>query len=90
LDRSILGLYSKVTLINPSIDRYNRTLATVTNSNGVNVNVKMISDGMAVWYKWQTGCSSYEQYELAAKSKNLGVWSDPNFVLPSDYKYPTA
>ncbi len=85
-----MSINSKVTLNDLSIDRYNRTLATVINSNGVNANVKMISDGMAVFYKWQDGCSPYEKYELAAKATKTGVWSDPNFVLPSKFKHSTA
>ena len=46
----------------------------------------MVKEGYAVAYRKQSGCGAYITLENTAKAQKLGVWSDPNFVLPGDYK----
>ena len=48
-----------------------------------------MKNGLAMWYKWQKGCESYEAYQTTAKTNNIGFWADynkGNFILPDEYK----
>jgi len=56
-----------------------------------NVNLEMLKSGMACVFKSKyTSFGKLEQKflkaESKAKSKKLGIWSDPNFILPQEYK----
>jgi len=81
---------SKITLKNPSLDIYGRTLAYVFGTNKVeSLNERMIKEGLGMWYKWQAGCESYQAMEANAKNANLGFWPDylkGTFLLPNEYK----
>ena len=53
----------------------------------------MIKEGLAMWYKWQAGCESFEKLETNAKNANLGFWPDYKkgiFLLPNEYKKQQA
>ena len=65
---------------------YNRTLAEVVNSNGTNVNLKMMEDGMVMFYPYQKGCSEYRSMEAEANKTKKGIWVDKNFEKPWDYR----
>ncbi len=41
---------------------------------------------MVVWYKFQKGCDDYKEIEKKAKKSKLGIWSDPSFEMPWDYR----
>lgn len=84
--RELLPLHSQVKLAGSTTDLYNRTLAEVINSKGVNTNLKMMEIGMVVFYPYQKGCKNYKQMEKKAKKSKKGVWSDKNFVKPWDYR----
>ena len=77
------------TIRNPSKDIYNRTLGYVYNLKNLLVNEIMVQDGYAVAFKYQAGCELYVNLENAARSQKLGVWNDPNFILPINFKHPT-
>ncbi len=85
-NRELLPLYSKVKLIGSKIDMYNRTLAEVINFNGTNVNLKMMEEGMVVFYPYQTGCHEYRKMEKLANESKSGVWKDKTFEKPWDYR----
>jgi hypothetical protein len=46
----------------------------------------MAEIGMGVYYPFQSGCLEYRTISNLAKSKKVGVWSDPKFELPWDYR----
>lgn len=75
----------------PKIDRWGRKVCKV-NVNGVDIGLEQIKDGMAWWFrkyaKEQTpeDQSVYENAELMAKLKRLGLWGDTNPVPPWDWR----
>ena len=81
---------SKITITNPSLDMYGRTLAYVYGANKAeSLSERMIKEGLAIWYKWQAGCEAFESMEIAARNNNLGFWPDYKsgiFLLPNEYK----
>jgi endonuclease YncB( thermonuclease family) len=58
----------------------------VVNSEGVNVNLKMMETGMAAFYPYQKGCNEFRSLERQAKNFATGIWSDSNFELPWEYR----
>jgi endonuclease YncB( thermonuclease family) len=84
--RKLIPLNSKVTLKGQKKDKYRRTLALVVNSEGVNVNLKMIEIGMAALYPYQSGCNDFKSMERQAKNSATGIWSDSSFELPWEYR----
>lgn len=83
---ALLPIDSTLTLRNSSIDMYGRTLAAVISKDNINVNEKLVEEGLLVWYYKQRGCNSYEAIQNVAKAAKLGVWSDPTFVMPWIYR----
>jgi hypothetical protein len=82
----LLPIGSKVTLQGSNRDLYGRTVAEVINQKNVNINRKMVEVGLAIYYPFQKGCNDYKDLEKQAKSTKSGVWSDPNFEMPWDYR----
>jgi len=71
-------------------DRYGRTVAELFLGNQ-SVGMTMVKDGMAVVYpQYLNGCpankAQYLQAEATAKQARRGVWSDPKFVMPWDFR----
>ncbi|EJW03179.1 hypothetical protein EDEG_02432 [Edhazardia aedis USNM 41457] len=77
------------------IDRYNRIVATVfvknKNRKKINVSIEMVKAGLACVF--EGGCAVYGNYEKElrktqeiAKAQKIEIWSDPDFILPMDYK----
>lgn len=65
-------------------DRYQRTLAHLFTTGGVNLQALLLSQGMAVAIAHPpnlafTGC--YSELELAARCSGKGIWSDPGQLL---------
>ena len=57
----------------------------------MNVNKKMIEEGMAVLYfQSQPACRDYHRIEKQAKRDNVGVWSDPDFIPPYFWRKTTT
>ena len=81
-----MPINSKVTLKGRKLDQYKRTLAEVINKDGINTNLKMMEDGYAALYPYQSGCKNYKSIEKKAKSNRKGIWSDNDFVLPWVYR----
>ncbi len=63
-------------------DKYKRDVA-VCESNGINLNRKMVEDGWAVAYKRYT--DEYDAAEKRAKKKHLGIWQG-KFMKPELYR----
>jgi len=72
------------------LDIYGITLANVFGTNKVeSINVRMIKEGLGMWFKWQAGCESYQVKETNAKNANFEFWPDyfkGTFLLPNEYK----
>lgn len=93
LTKLILNKKVKIKVLN--IDRYNRIIGMVYLKKNIfkyfNVNIEMIRKGMACVYL--SSITSFggikEEFlkeEKKAKTKKIGIWSDPNFILPQLYK----
>lgn len=72
-------------------DRYGRLVAEVYTLDGNFINLQMIESGHAVVYdQYLDSCGDNASIllaaELQAQSSELGVWSDPAFVMPWDYR----
>ena len=63
-------------------DRYHRTLATVYNSQGQNVNLIMVQQGMAWAYRQYLHDVAYLQAEQTAREHRRGLWRDRSPVEP--------
>ena len=88
--RELLPLKSRITFKSNKLDQYNRVLAEVYDSKGVNINKKRIEEGMAVLYMQnQPECVDLLKAERAAKLNKVGVWSDSNFIPPYIYRKTT-
>ena len=81
---------SQVNLNIIEFDQYGRVLAELITPNGENVGKKMLGEGLLVRYPYQRNCQSYDSVESSAKAKKLGVWSDPRFVLPYEWRRTTV
>ncbi|MGP1385156.1 MAG: thermonuclease family protein [Thainema sp.] len=71
-------------------DRYGREVAELYLGNQ-SVNLQLVQDGMAVVYhQYLDGCSDtqdlYLQAEQQARSQRRGFWSQPDPVMPWDWR----
>lgn len=75
----------------PKVDRWGRQICKVT-VNAVDIGLEQIKDGMAWWYKKYAkeqatdDRSVYENAELMAQLRRLGLWGDTNPVPPWDFR----
>ncbi len=72
-------------------DRYGRTVGELFLGSNQSVGMEMVKDGMAVVYpQYINGCAAnkaqYLQAEAEAKQSRRGVWSDPKFAMPWDFR----
>lgn len=78
-----------VNLKNYSQDHYGRNLAEIF-LNGVNVNLKMVKEGMAEVYRGKVdkdfNIEPYLKAEENAKKLKIGIWSLKNYQSPSDWR----
>jgi endonuclease YncB( thermonuclease family) len=73
---------SEVTCVKRDVDRYGRIVA-VCSANGVDLNARMVSLGMAVAYRKYS--KDYVGHEASAKAARMGLWSGM-FVMPWDWR----
>ena len=71
-----------VTLDIQGYDRYQRTLATVYDKQGQNINLIMVQQGMAWAYRQYLQDVAYLQAEQTAREHRRGLWSNPSPVEP--------
>ena len=92
--RSLLDKANRKVIVNKiETDRYGRTVAEIfTRVNGVDtfINQSMVEAGFAYHYaRYSDNCpnkNAIENAESIAKSKRVGVWSNPSLERPWDYR----
>lgn len=92
--RSLLDKANRKVLVTKiETDRYGRTVGEIfTRVNGVDsfINEEMVKAGFAYHYSRYSGnCPNkiaIENAESIAKSKRIGVWSNPSLEKPWDYR----
>jgi endonuclease YncB( thermonuclease family) len=72
----------EVTCVKRDVDRYGRIVA-VCSANGINLNARMVSLGMAVAYRKYS--KDYVGQEASANAARRGMWSG-EFVMPWDWR----
>jgi len=87
LSRKVFG--EQVDIITRSKDRYGRTVATVMNGNR-NINLEMVQDGMAWWYRQYSRDANFGFAEAQARKLSKGLWIDQFAQPPWDYRHPSS
>ena len=70
------------------IDKYKRLVAEIYTKTGLNVNLEMVRNGLALPYyisKKHKNKEKYLDYAKLAEQSKLNTWSDPEFVEPWKY-----
>jgi micrococcal nuclease len=81
-----------VTVESEKTDKYGRTVGKLT-LNGQDVNLAMIADGLAWWYRKyaseqpQVDRMLYEAAEARAKAERRGLWRDPDPMPPWEWRH---
>ncbi len=79
----------KVKLNITTTDRYGRSVAELWTGGGL-IQSRMVAEGMAFAYdQYKKDCPHWDAVESAeqyAIDRNLGVWKNPNFQRPWDYR----
>ncbi|MCD8488081.1 MAG: thermonuclease family protein [Desertifilum sp.] len=80
----------RVVLTITDSDRYGRKIGEVRLRNGTFIQEVLVSEGLALVYRpYLKNCPSaalIEAAEATAKSQKKGVWQDPKFVVPWEYR----
>lgn len=63
-------------------DRYGRAVARCINSDGVDIGREMVLRGLAVVAVHE----DYRSDEILAQREARGVWADPTFIKPSEWR----
>jgi micrococcal nuclease len=92
--KQLLPVGQAITLRAIETDKYKRLVAEVFVENR-NVNLNMVQEGQAVVYRqYLKGCreskDSLLQGENYAKQQRLAFWSQPNPVMPWNFRHKTA
>ncbi|MFY7953916.1 MAG: thermonuclease family protein [Armatimonadaceae bacterium] len=76
----------QVTVTTKERDRYGRTVGSVT-VGGVDVNLAMVSAGMAWWYRqYAPGNAALERAESSARAARRGLWASSSPVPPWEFR----
>jgi micrococcal nuclease len=91
--RELLPRGTEVQLRTVDVDRYGRTVAEIYR-NGQSINLQLVREGRAVVYdQYLDGCAAtqdqYLQAESQAQQQRLGFWSQPNPIMPWDWRRGT-
>ncbi|WP_234111447.1 MULTISPECIES: thermonuclease family protein [Chryseobacterium] len=73
---------------NGNFDSRGRIIAEIFLEDGTNVNKEMLKSGLAWHFKKYSSDAEYARLEELAKSKKLGLWSDPNSISPWSFRKP--
>lgn len=82
-------LSNKIKLQTKSIDRYGRTVAIVTQSNGVSLQESLLLAGLA-WvderFCRKARCNEWRAIQAIAKNSKRGLWNEHNPVSPWEWR----
>ena len=80
----------RVTIIGDTFDQYNRRLAEIYTKDGLNINLELIRNGLALPYylgrNRECDQVKYLNFEKLAKKEKLNIWSDQEFLEPWKYR----
>jgi micrococcal nuclease len=80
-----------VTIIERDKDRYGRTVADVTLSDGRSLNREMVRNGLAWWYrKHAANDHALTRLEAEARQAKRGLWSQADPKPPWEWRKPVA
>ncbi|MCK9230734.1 MAG: thermonuclease family protein [Syntrophales bacterium] len=83
-------VYGKdVTIRDFGPDRYKRTVAMVITSDGVNVNERVVQEGLAWVYDYfcrELICDDWKELEEHARDNETGLWADEFPIAPWDWR----
>ena len=78
---------SDIYVIVHDTDRYGRLVGEIWNTDGVNVNLRLVCDGYAWWYEtYAPDQLEYSECQESARAQQLGLWSDENPTAPWDWR----
>ncbi len=66
-------------------DRYGRQIGVVW-VNSENLNLALVRNGWAWWYTHFSKDTAYQAAEAEAKTRKIGLWSDPHPVPPWQFR----
>lgn len=76
-----------VTLRDKGKDRYGRTIGEVILPGETNLNLAILRNGFAWWYReYAPKEKEYESAEAEAKTAKRGLWADNNPIAPWDFR----
>ncbi|GGF00274.1 Endonuclease YncB, thermonuclease family [Chishuiella changwenlii] len=68
-----------------SVDRYGRSIGKVYYNNKY-LSAELVKKGLAIVYRKYSKDMKLIDLENKAKLKKIGIWSDPNFVIPEQFR----
>ncbi|WP_231128962.1 thermonuclease family protein [Gallibacterium anatis] len=76
----------QVRLSSSEYDQYHRVLAEVFDSQGRNINLIMVQQGLAWAYRQYMHDKQYLAAEAQARQQRRGLWQDDNPIYPSNWR----
>jgi len=82
-----LCLHDTVQVFASKRDRYGRELCTIRLKDGTELNGHLLSHGLAWWFsRYAPKNKEYKALEEVARSKRVGLWSQPDPMAPWIYR----
>jgi micrococcal nuclease len=79
--------YENLYLETKSVDRYGRTVGVIYTADGEEVNLEMVCDGHAWWYRrYAKKATDYKQCQEDAQKNKRGLWAVEDPVAPWDWR----
>jgi endonuclease YncB( thermonuclease family) len=76
----------QATVLSTGKDRFKRTLAFIEVDDFGEVNKNLIADGLAWEYKKYSKSPTLNLFEMDARQRKLGLWSDPVPTAPWEWR----
>lgn len=79
-----LILHKSVQFQSISTDMYGREIGIIS-FKGININLKMVREGHAVYYQYKT-TNYYRSAQYQARIKRIGLWKTKGIIAPWEYR----